>query len=57
MKLDKQIDCVKRELVRRDFSYPGLLRAGRISAETATLEQYYMQQVLETLTQLRGIVK
>ena len=54
--IDAQIKCVEREIKRRRHYFPKLVADGKLSEDGATAEIAVMQAVLETLTQLRGIV-
>ena len=57
MNLDIQIECVKKEVNRRKRKYKTLVEEGSMSQERATAEIATFQAVLETLTQLKGILK
>lgn len=57
MNIDSQIECVKREIQRRKRFYPSLIAQMRMTQEAADFEIMSMQQVYQTLTQLRGLVK
>lgn len=50
--LEKQIACVKRELLRRKTVYPPKVRDGKLDESTATDELGTMTAVLYTLLQL-----
>lgn len=54
--IEQQIRCLKNEVERRKNVFPALIEQGRYSEEKATSEIATMQQALQTLTQLRGIV-
>ena len=56
MNIDTKIDCVKREIKRRKKFYPLMVRDGKITQEEADFELATMQSVMETLTQLKGMV-
>lgn len=54
--IDEQIKCVEREMSRRRHYLPELVAKEKLSDELATAEIARMQAVLETLTQLRGLI-
>ena len=56
MKIDDQIACVKAEVTRRKAIFPIQVKNGKMHKNTAVAELHLMQTVLETLTQLKGIV-
>jgi hypothetical protein len=56
MNLDSKIECVKRELRRRKKFYPGAIERGILKQKECDYEIAAMEEVLKTLTQLRGIV-
>lgn len=56
MNIDQQIKCLSREVERRKKVFPTLIEQGRFSEEMATSEIATMQQAMQTLTQLRGLV-
>lgn len=56
MNIDLQIECVKKELLRRKRRYPLLIEAEKMSEDYAELEILKMQKVMETLSQLKGLV-
>lgn len=55
--IDQQITCLSEEVKRRKFVLPKLVESGRMTEEKATHEIEVMRQALQTLTQLRGMVK
>lgn len=55
--LERQIKCVRAEVKRRKKIFPYLVEDKKISQETADLGIASMQDVLETLTQLKGLVE
>ncbi len=57
MNIDSQIACVKAEVRRRKVVFPILVEKGKMDSSEAILQQHLMQTVLETLTQLKGIVE
>jgi len=56
MHIDTKIDCIKREIKRRKKYYPVLVKNGHIEQNVADSEIAIMQEVLNTLTQLKGII-
>jgi hypothetical protein len=52
-----QIECIRREIRRRKKYYPLLVEGGKMSQEDVDQELAVMRSVMETLTQLRGMVK
>lgn len=56
MNIQTKIECVKREVKRRKKIYPHLVEQGKITQEEQDFEIAVMQSVLETLTQLSGLV-
>jgi len=54
--LTQKIECVKREVKRRERMYPHLVKEGKLSENDAISELIVMQEVLETLTQLKGLI-
>lgn len=52
-----QIECVRREIRRRKKYYPILVDEGKMEQQDVDQELAVMQSVMETLTQLRGMVK
>lgn len=56
MNIDTKIDCVRRELKRRKKFYPKMVADGKVDQEWADIEISVMLSVLETLTQLKGMV-
>lgn len=56
MNIDEQIICVKREVNRRKKHYPRMAEEGKLPKDMAAAETARMQAVLETLTQLKGLV-
>lgn len=55
--IDLQIKCVKAELKRRKKVFPYLIESEKLKQDEADLEISKMQDVLETLTQLKGLVE
>jgi hypothetical protein len=55
--IDDQIDCVRNEIDRRKRILPKLVEKETMSQERALMEIATMEQVLHTLSQLRGMVK
>jgi hypothetical protein len=55
--IDQQIKCLAKEVKRRKKVFPALIEQGRLTDENATIEIVTMQQALQTLTQLRGLVQ
>jgi len=51
--IEKQVQCVERELRLRMRVYPKFVADGRISAKKADEEQILMGAVLETLKRVR----
>jgi hypothetical protein len=56
MTIDRQIECLKREVKRRQKFYPYLIENGKLTQDEADLEITLMQKAMETLTQLKGLV-
>ena len=56
MHIDTKIKCVKQEVKRRKRYYPYLIENGKLTQEEADQEIQTMLSVVETLTQLKGIV-
>jgi len=56
MHIDTKIKCVKSEIKRRKKYFPMLVRGGKMKQADADQEIQSMISVLETLTQLRGMV-
>lgn len=56
MNIDSKIRCVKSEIKRREKCYPLIILDGRMNQDYADLEIETMKQVLQTLTQLKGLV-
>jgi hypothetical protein len=56
MNIDTKIECVKREIKRRKKFYPLIVRDEKLTQEEADFELATMHAVLETLTQLKGMV-
>jgi hypothetical protein len=56
MHIDTKIKCVKKEIKRRKKYYPLIVENGKMDQEYADQEIAVMTQVLETLTQLKGII-
>ena len=54
--IDEQINSVKREVKRRKKIFPHLVESGKMTEENSGYELSIMQNVLETLTQLKGLV-
>lgn len=57
MGIDDQIACLAAEVKRRKRVFPALIEKGRMASDTSALEIAKMQAALETLTQLRGLVR
>jgi hypothetical protein len=57
MTIKERIDCVKRELDRRKRFFPRYVEMEKMSDKTAGYEIACMESVLQTLTQLKGIVE
>jgi len=57
MHIDTKIKCIKGEIQRRKKTYPKLVEIGRISQEQADREIETMRHVLQTLTQLKGMIE
>lgn len=51
--LDRQIECVEREIRLRGRVYPRWIKAGKLNADAAQEEMESMHAVLETLLQVR----
>ena len=51
--LERQIECVEREIRMRARVYPRWVKAGKLNADAAQEESAAMQAVLQTLLQLR----
>jgi len=56
MNIDTKIKCVRKEVKRRKKFYPYLIENGKLTQEEADLEIATMLEVLETLTQLKGMI-
>lgn len=56
MNIDVKISCIKREIKRRKKFYSELVKNGKMEKDYAAIEIATMQSVLETLTQLKGII-
>lgn len=57
MHIDTKIKCVKSEIQRRKKTFPKLVEIGRISQDRADREIETMNHVLQTLTQLKGMIE
>jgi hypothetical protein len=57
MNIDTKIKCVKKEVQRRKKYFPYLIENGKLTQEEADLELFTMQEVLETLTQFKGVMR
>lgn len=55
--INDQITCLEMEVKRRKTIFPRLIEEGKISKEKAFMEIETMHTALQTLTQLRGIIK
>ena len=55
--IELQIQCVKKELKRRKKIFPALVESGKLNQDYSDLELSKMQDVLETLTQLKGLLR
>ena len=53
IELTVQIDCVAREIGKRQSVYPRLIEAGKLTPEKSAQEILAMEAVLHTLTCLR----
>lgn len=51
--IEDQISCVRREVARREQTYPAMVEAGRLKEEKSAYEIAVMKHVDETLTWLR----
>ena len=56
MNIDTKIECLKREIKRRKKFYPYMVKDEKLTQEEADFETATMQAILETLTQLKGMV-
>lgn len=56
MNIDTKIECAKREVKRRKKFYPYMVKAEKLTQEEADFEIATMQEILETLTQFKGMV-
>ena len=54
--IDLQIKCLSKEIRRRKAKFPKIVADGKMNSEDAALEIQTMQDALETLTQLKGLV-
>lgn len=52
--LDRQIDCVRREIAMRKRAYPRWVEAGRMTQQKADDEIAVMEAVLSTLNERKG---
>jgi hypothetical protein len=57
MNLDAQIECLKREVRRREKKYPHLVEQGVFTRDEADAEIARMRAAFQTLTQLRGLIR
>lgn len=55
--IDQQIKCLRQEVERRRRVFPLLVEQGKYTEEKATSEIETMRQAMQTLTQLRGLVR
>jgi hypothetical protein len=56
MNIDTKIECAKREVKRRKKFYPYMVKTEKLTQEEADFEIATMQEILETLTQFKGMV-
>jgi hypothetical protein len=56
MHINTKIKCIKNELKRRKKCYPMIVENGKMDQEYADQEIEIMSQVLQTLTQLKGMI-
>jgi len=56
MHIDTKIKCIKNEIHRRKKCYPMIIENGKMTQEYADQEIEVMRQVLQTLTQLKGMI-
>ena len=56
MHIDTKIKCIKNEIYRRKKCYPMIIESGKMTQEYADQEIEVMRQVLQTLTQLKGMI-
>lgn len=54
--IDTKIYCAKREINRRKRVYQYMVKDEKLTQEEADFEIAAMQAILETLTQLKGMV-
>lgn len=54
--IERQINCAKNELKRRKKVFPHLVASGKLTEDEATAEISVMNDIYETLTQLKGLV-
>jgi hypothetical protein len=56
MHINTKIKCIKNEIHRRKKCYPMIVENGKMDQEYADQEIEVMSQVLQTLTQLKGMM-